>query len=73
MEGLMAKERNIHVNVDNLGQAVITFDDGLTIMVYQGVNQRFRGFKIRSVDDSFAVRMTGAVNTMDIEARRIGT
>jgi hypothetical protein len=67
------KERNIHVNVDNLGQAVITFDDGLTIMVYQDKNQHFKGFNIRSVDDAFKIRMSGAVNVLEIEARRIGT
>ena len=66
------KERNIHVNVDNLGQAVITFNDGTTIMIYQEKNQGFKGFQIRSVEDAFSIRMSGAVNVLHVETRRIG-
>lgn len=64
------KEKNVHINVDNLGQVVVTFNDGTTIILTENGNKKYRGFKIRSIEDVFSVRMSGAVNVLDIETRR---
>ena len=62
------------VEMSELGEAVITLEDGSQIKITCSDN-RYHGkhFTIRALDHRFVIHSAGAVNVVELEIRRLGT
>lgn len=65
------KPERLQINVDELGQILIKFVDGLSFIVHRR-DETKNSFIIRSLDHKFVVHMSGAVNLLEIEMKRYG-
>lgn len=63
--------KTTNVSVDDLGQVVVVFPDGSSIMIDQ-YKQEKNHFRIRCLEHKFVVHMSGAVNIIEVEMRRFG-
>jgi hypothetical protein len=58
--------------VDATGEVKITLPSGKILLISYPHPSRKHDFRIRTLDHAFLIRMTGGVNTIDIEMRRLG-